>query len=265
MGDLELLHTTLVTHASARHIHDTLALGMVEQGAAFFDHRRETYVSGVGSVVMINPGEVHSSRPCISTGCTYRMVYPSLELFQQVTSDMAGSNKQMLPAFTTPIIQDEQLAQLIYRLHCGLEMSACRLESECMLLQILTQLIERYADKRMMLKRVSEERLAVRQVKEYLEAHYVDNVSLEQLAQITNLSPFHLTRVFCHALGLPPHAYLLQVRVLRAKRLLSQGWALAQVALETGFTHQSHLHRHFKRIVGVTPKQYQTMSKNVQD
>jgi AraC-like DNA-binding protein len=58
--------------------------------------------------------------------------------------------------------------------------------------------------------------------------------------------------------------YLTQVRIFRAKKLLASGIAIAQVAQEVGFAHQSHLNRHFKRIIGVTPKQYQN-SKNVQD
>jgi AraC-like DNA-binding protein len=73
-----------------------------------------------------------------------------------------------------------------------------------------------------------------------------------------------VSRLFCRAIGLPPHLYLTQVRVLQAKKLLAQGWAIAQVAQEVGFSHQSHLNRHFKKIVGITPKQYQN-SKNVQD
>ncbi|MDF5720097.1 MAG: helix-turn-helix domain-containing protein [Rhizonema sp. PD37] len=68
--------------------------------------------------------------------------------------------------------------------------------------------------------------------------------------------PFTSTRVFSRSFGMPPHAYLTQVRVLQAKRRLANGEAIAQVALEIGFTHQSHLHQHFKRIVGATPRQY---------
>ncbi len=73
-------------------------------------------------------------------------------------------------------------------------------------------------------------------------------------------------RVFCKQVGLPPHAYLVQTRVARAKVLLSMRLPIAQVAADTGFTDQSHLNRHFKRIVGVTPRQYALgCCKNVQD
>ena len=264
LDNLELLHATYITHAFARHTHETFAIGVIEQGAAAFDRRGATHIASTGNVVAINPGEAHACHTVIEKGYTYRMMYPSVALLQQVTSEITG-RQQDLPSFSTPIIQDEQLTQLVCNLHITLETSTCQLERESSLSWSLAQLIKRHADEHLVLRRVGRERQAVRQAKEYLEAHYADNVSLEKLANIANLSPFHLTRVFCHEVGLPPHVYLTQVRILRAKKLLSQGWAIAQVALETGFAHQSHLNRHFKRLVGITPRQYKIMSKNVQD
>lgn len=101
--------------------------------------------------------------------------------------------------------------------------------------------------------------------REFLEANAEQDVSLVRLAAVAGLSPFHLVRVFREAVGLPPHAYLDQVRVERAKGLLSAGLPIARAAAEAGFADQSHLTRRFKRLVGVTPGQYRAGSKNVQD
>lgn len=73
---------------------------------------------------------------------------------------------------------------------------------------------------------------------------------------MAELNPFYLVRVFRKELGLPPHEFLTQVRVEQARRLLAGACPVAQVALETGFVDQSHLTNRFKRIVGVTPKQF---------
>jgi AraC-like DNA-binding protein len=70
------------------------------------------------------------------------------------------------------------------------------------------------------------------------------------------LSPFHLLRVFRNRAGFPPHEYQTQVRIAHARRLIRAGVPLSQTAVETGFFDQSHLSRNFKRIVGVTPRQY---------
>jgi len=87
-------------------------------------------------------------------------------------------------------------------------------------------------------------------VRSYLEDHYAENVSLSELTRLTGLSGFHLTNAFSQEVGLPPHAYLLQIRVLRAKELIGQGHSIVDAALATGFSHQSHLNRNFKRFAG---------------
>ncbi|MGH9335698.1 MAG: helix-turn-helix domain-containing protein, partial [Vicinamibacteria bacterium] len=95
-----------------------------------------------------------------------------------------------------------------------------------------------------------------------LEAHFAESVSLALLSGVAGLSSFHLNRAFRLAYGLPPHAFQTQLRVARARKLLREGLPPAAAAAETGFTDQSHLHRHFKRVVGVTPAVFR---KNVQD
>ncbi|MEM8546388.1 MAG: helix-turn-helix transcriptional regulator, partial [Cyanobacteria bacterium P01_H01_bin.119] len=100
---------------------------------------------------------------------------------------------------------------------------------------------------------------------DYLTAYHTANITLDELAALVNLPSLRLLRTFRQQIGLPPHAYLNYVRVQRAKRLIAAGWTITDAALETGFTDQSHLHRHFKKLVGVTPGQYLRGCKNVQD
>lgn len=100
-------------------------------------------------------------------------------------------------------------------------------------------------------------RYRLRQVIEYVDTYLGQDLTLADLAAIAQLSPNHFTRLFKQSTGLTPHQYLIQQRVERAKRLLIKGkLAIADVALAVGFTHQSHLNRHFKRWVGTTPKAF---------
>ncbi len=82
------------------------------------------------------------------------------------------------------------------------------------------------------------------------------DVSLSELATACGSSPFHLARAFTAQFGLPPHAYLNNLRVMHAKRMIRAGVRLAEVAYAVGYCDQSHLNRRFKKIVGVTPSQY---------
>ena len=71
------------------------------------------------------------------------------------------------------------------------------------------------------------------------------------------MSPTYFSRLFKETTGITPHQYVIRCRIDRAKNLLQQGkLSIAEIAKEVGFVDQSHLHRHFKRLVGVTPKKY---------
>jgi AraC family transcriptional regulator len=103
----------------------------------------------------------------------------------------------------------------------------------------------------------------LRAVVEYIEEHLDGAPTLEQLAAVVRLSPYHFARQFKAATGLPPHQYVIARRVERAKQLLQAGvdQSLAEVALFAGFSDQSAFCRHFKRLVGVTPGQFRTPSR----
>lgn len=101
---------------------------------------------------------------------------------------------------------------------------------------------------------------AIQRARDYMDINYSENITLDELAAIAYLSPFQFIRSFQREIGLTPHAYLIHRRVMQARLLLKAGWTAARAAVETGFTDQSHLHRHFKRMLGVTPGQYKVNS-----
>lgn len=266
LNNLEMLRATYVTHTFSRHTHEGYAIGVIEAGVEEFTYQGAAHSAPAGSVVIIHPGEVHTGNAGTPAGWTYRMLYPEVTLVQKATSELVGQRQMQLPYFPNPVIQDQQLAAQLRHLHIAMENSTFPLERESRFLWTLAQMVMRYADDRPYLAPVGQEHSVVQRIQDYLRANYADTISLEQLAYIANLKPLRLLRVFRKEVGLPPHAYLVQVRVTRAKVLLSMAVPIAQVAADTGFTDQSHLTRHFKRLVGVTPRQYALgCCKNVQD
>lgn len=93
-------------------------------------------------------------------------------------------------------------------------------------------------------------------VEEYIEANLTENLSLKQLAAIAEITPNYFHTQFKKSMGITPHQYVIQQRISQAKKLMRLGEPLAEIADCVGFTDQSHFTRHFKRIVGVTPKQF---------
>ena len=124
---------------------------------------------------------------------------------------------------------------------------------------LLIEMIEALATQTEMfgtVSRNSEEPKAVALIKEYLTDNYRQNVSIDELTQLTGLNRAYLIRLFRRTVGIPPYAWLLQVRIERAKKLLARGDSIVDAALETGFADQSHLTRYFRNMLGITPGQF---------
>jgi AraC family transcriptional regulator len=106
-------------------------------------------------------------------------------------------------------------------------------------------------------------RAKLRTVVEYIEENLGACPTLEQMAAEAHLSSCHFARQFKAATGLPPHQYVIMRRIDRAKHLIQAGTdlSLAEVAAHAGFSDQSQFCRHFKRLVGVTPRQFGMSSR----
>jgi len=98
---------------------------------------------------------------------------------------------------------------------------------------------------------------AMRRVREFVEEHLEENISIQALANIAGLSMYHFARAFKQSEGMTPHEYLIQRRVQRTKDLLAEtDLSLSEIALASGFSDQSHCARRFREHVGVTPSSY---------
>jgi len=96
----------------------------------------------------------------------------------------------------------------------------------------------------------------LQQAIDYIYAHLDRDLSLVELAEVINISPTYFASLFKQAMGISPHQYVIQQRVERAKVMLSKtDLAIADIALQVGFSSQSHLTQQFKRFTGMTPKQ----------
>ncbi len=238
------------------------AIGVIEHGALGYFYRGENIVASAGQINLCIPDEPHTGQPVSLEGWGYRMFYLEPEFLGHIASDVAGCSRE-LPFFKSGVISDDAVAQELLNVHRLLENpKTSPLEAETVLQSVLARFIRRYADANIQPKKLRGEPRAVRLIKDFLEANSAKDVSLAALSRVTGLNRFHLVHVFTKAVGIAPHAFLRQVRVRNAKKLLLEGWDIATVALACGFTDQSHLTRWFKRLWAVTPGQYR---KSVQD
>jgi AraC-like DNA-binding protein len=259
---IELVHGVSKGYSLPRHFHEELELG-IRQGEGWqFNYRGTTHSVPPNTLVVTQPGETHHAECTGDRDCTFRGLRISTKLLQQVAIEVAGRDTE-LPFFSMPLVHDYDFNTQMIRVHQALEQFTTQLEQQTLILDLLAQLIVRYAESSSCTTQLGDEKQPVDRIRTYLEDHYNQEISLEQLAQVANLSSFHLNRSFSKTFGMPPHAYQFQVRILQAKRLLRKEWSIEQVAIETGFASQSHFGSHFKRLVCVTPRQYIQDSKNV--
>lgn len=243
------------THPYPRHWHEELHLCAYTSGSGHLGHRGSSYFVSGGSLVLMPPGEVHENWVKPGSACSFRGVYLEMHALQAVARQIAGSDHGT-PEFSLQVFEDPALRQCLSQLHRAVESEVSLLYREELLLELVRLLVTRCSATAAGEIYPGRERDAVRSVRGFIDEHFADSISLYHLARIAHLSPFHLHRVFCQETGMPPHAYQTQVRVNRAKEMLRARRPLSQVALATGFADQSHLTRHFRRVVGVTPGRY---------
>jgi AraC-like DNA-binding protein len=253
--DVGLLHAYYVQHAYPRHSHDYYVISLIERGRQSFTHKGTKHLTPPGGVIFINPGEVHTGEAADSQGFELRSLYPSLSLMETAIFELTG-RRQGLPFFKDVRVDHGWTANSILSLHKALLLGVSTLESESRVLWTLAQLIKRYADIGSTEQALGQERKAIQQARRYIDEYFAEGITLNQLAQQVALSPYYLLRVFHAEVGMPPYAYLESVRIRHAQRLIEAGKSLAEVAMEVGFSSQSQLTRHFKKIIGVTPGQY---------
>jgi AraC-like DNA-binding protein len=253
MEAIESTHGT-VEEPLPKTLNEDLLIGLLETGTVRAHYRRATHILGPGTLILCQPGETVAFEPLDgATPVRVCIRCPRSEL-----EDVAGDvlvGRAAMPFFSHLITPDPRLALLVRRFQGTLERPTSRLESSSRARDMLSRIVRRHSGGTT--SRVAKaERALVRRAREYLDEHVATEITLSQLARLANSSPFHLNRVFRAEVGLPPHAYQTQRRIVRSKALLAQGQEIGQVALDLGFYDQSHFTNQFKRLTGYTPGVY---------
>ena len=246
-GVAEVFHAHFVDHAYPLHVHDAWTLLIVDSGAIRFDldhHQRGA--TGAASVTILPPNVPHDGRAATQHGFRKRVVYLDASA---LPAALTGA------AVDTPGFDDARLRLRIHQLHQALDAPGDELEAESRLALIRDRLRERL-DRHWGAAAVPHPKRLADSLRELLDADIVAGLTLQSAGAVLGSHPGHLVRAFTAAFGLPPHRYLLSRRIELARRLLLTGHRPADAAAEAGFHDQAHLHRHFKRHVGVTPGAY---------
>ncbi|GAA0310726.1 AraC family transcriptional regulator [Streptomyces polychromogenes] len=250
---LDLLRAHYVRHTFPRHAHDGYVIAAVTGGVEEIGMPGGTLRAGPGSVVLINPEVPHTARAGEPEGWAYSTLYPSRELITDVAAELG--TPRGTPGFTAEMVLDAQGAKLITEVHRAAE-AGNALAADTLLRSVVARMLSRHAAPLPARTVPGAGGSDAERARAVLEERMARPPSLERLAAELGTSPFALLRAFRERYGMPPHTWLTDARVRRARRLLEAGGAPAEVAVAVGFTDQPHLNRHFTRIVGVPPGAY---------
>jgi AraC-like DNA-binding protein len=215
------------------------AIARIESGRSRWWSRGTIWEASPGCLQIQRPGDVHRDLERDGIG-VFQIVSLSQNAVERVTSKVRA--EPLLGA-------GDPRGAPFQRLHQAVSMRAERLELEVAVAEAIAALGS-LGDPR------PEQTRPVRRALELLEARFAEAVTLDELADHADFDKFHLCRAFRAQVGMPPHAYLTRLRVMRAKQLLAAGTRPSDVAPRVGLYDQSQLNRHFRRIVGTTPGRY---------
>jgi AraC-like DNA-binding protein len=243
------------THKFGRHTHDQFGIGIILRGAQKSLSGRGIVEAEAGDVITVNPGEVHDGSPVGDVGRAWKMLYFDPAALAEPIH-ILSDGKITMAELTHPALTDPAAAagfRSLFRAVTDKNGGNSEIEAAEKLLILLERLIRQHSG-----EREFNVPSAIKQARSRIDDDPVSQLSLNELAAIGGVSQFQLIRGFSRLTGLTPHAYLVQRRLLRARKMIASGETLTNSAHASGFADQSHMTRLFVSAYGMSPGQYAT-------
>lgn len=244
---VELYRAHIVRHAFEPHTHEAFGLGAIESGVERFRYRGSEHLAPADSLVLMNPDELHTGRAETDGGWRYRMIYLDPDVVERVSGERGWW-------FHQAVSHDAPRARRVGALLDALWRSDEPLAFDSVLFALLAEF---RAHAHTAKPAAAEGALRFAPVVDYLRANLDRRLTLDELAAVAGLSPFHFLRRFKAQYHATPQQMLMALRLYEAKQRLARGEPAAQVAAAVGLTDQAHLTRAFSNRYGVTPGRYQ--------
>ena len=243
------------------HFHEYYVIGLIESGTRKMLCRNREYMLTAGDMLLFNPGDSHG---CVqSDGGTfdYRALNISKEIMSELAQEITGEGTP--PNFSENTLRDCELADCFRRLHDMIMCGYNEFEKEETLLILISSLIK--LSGRPFLECVSRHSEPIERACRFMDEHFAEHITLEQLCKCSGLSKSTLLRSFTKAKCVTPYRYLQALRIGKAKELLEHGVKPVDAALRTGFSDQSHFTNFFGTFIGLPPSAYKRVAEDKED
>lgn len=239
----------------ARHWHETFSVGIITGGRSSYTNGTHSEVVEQGTLVVMNPGEVHVCNPIDGAAWSFLMFYLDAGWMGRLQAELRGIATSAFLPYTCAALHAPHLADAGIRLFAVLtDTDSDRLMREVCVTDFVG-LLDSELTPVSAPDANAETRIEL--AAKHIDAHFAQTLRLEELCVTTGLSASYLIRAFKKRYGVAPHEYQTNRRIQFGKSRLREGVSIAQVALEAGFADQAHFQRIFKRLTAATPGQYQ--------
>lgn len=242
------------------HFHEYYVIGFIENGKRHLICNNEEFNIERGDLLLFNPHDNHTCEQMDGKTLDYRCINVQPDIMHKAVFEITGKND--LPYFTPQVIFHSDLVPLLRELHLIVMQEEKDFRKEEIFFFLLEQLIREYTEQGIPSASVQQS-TEIKSICDFLEENYMKDITLNDLSDLTGLSKYYLLRSFTKQKGISPYSYLETIRIDKAKNLLKQGVLPIDVALQTGFTDQSHFSHFFKRFIGLTPKQYMNIFNDI--
>lgn len=240
------------------HSHPEYQIGLAVNTLGKYIFRRESRYTPPKKLSVIHSGETHRPDGVFPDDKKfgYLMLYVSPEEMRRAAQESGWRKSNELPFFKEFTFDNPHLLRKYVNLHRLSAQPNERLAADVEKTTFLTLLIKNFSQTKQPDVLLTAHRKAIFAARDYLNAHFAEQISLDELARVAGVSKYHLCRKFGAVVGVPPHVYQRQLRLNRAKKLLVEKRDIRDIALELGFYDQSHFGKYFKKFAGTTPHAY---------
>jgi AraC-like DNA-binding protein len=244
----------------APHSHESFSIGAILSGQSTYLNGSARYRVEQGTVVVMNPGDVHACNPLQDRPWSYRMLYVDTPWLRQLQHDLGVSEQDALRPFATTHTTDARLFAGLNALYETLTDSHLEPLAKHSAAVDYFSLVQQTLDPAAVSSVAVNDKLE--RAADFIRTRCTSAVKLEDICSVVQLSPSYLIRAFKQHFGLTPHGYLTNCRIQFARAQLRRGREIAEVAQDAGFADQAHLQRVFKQHLAATPGHYRAHSSS---
>ncbi|MBF6031929.1 AraC family transcriptional regulator [Pseudomonas sp. P155] len=238
----------------ARHSHAHFSIGAITAGRSTYVHEQAQFEVAAGTVVLMNPGDVHACNPIDDQPWSYVMLYVETPWLTDLQHQLGFASDLEFRRFSTTHLDDATLFNELNGLYQTL------VDPQQDVLHKQSAAVEFFSDLQLRLNPAApslrEPNFKLERAADFIRERCTEVLNLDDICSAAQLSPSYLIRAFKQHYGMTPHAFLVNQRIQFARERLRSGQLIADVALEAGFADQAHFQRAFKHHLAATPGQY---------